>query len=184
MAYREGDLSSKGGVDGVRANVARYGAVDCCTFVKGFFADTLDGIDTDSVVLVFEDADLRSSTEDCVRALWPKLRDGCKFYCHEPFSTQVVSLFYDHDWWKDNLQTTPPGFFGSGSGIIEIILPSGLGFAQKFDAASGTLSWSPGSGQSGTHRVRILVDDQNGGLVAHTFEVSVEGSMPAAVGNW
>ncbi len=131
--YAEGDLSSEGGVEGVKANVARYGDVSCCTFVKGFFEDTLPDIDAKSVVLVFEDADLRSSTEDCVQALWPKLQDGCKFYCHEPFSTRVVSLFYDDAWWKENLDTTAPGFFGSGGGIIEVLFTSGLGYARKLD---------------------------------------------------
>ena len=131
--YEEGDLASKGGLEGVKANVAKYGDVSCCTFVKGFFKDTLHSLDAKSIVLVFEDADLRSSTEDCVRALWPKLQEGCKFFCHEPFSIHVVSLFYDHPWWKENLATTPPGFVGSGGGIIEVMLPSRLGYAPKFD---------------------------------------------------
>jgi len=58
--------------------------------------------------------------------------------------------------------------------------PTGM----EIEAASGTLSWNPGPDQSGTHRVRVLVDDQRGGLVAHTFEVRVAGSSPAAAGSW
>ena len=45
----------------------------------------------------------------------------------------VVSLFYDYPWWKENLDTTPPGFHGSGRGILEVIVPSKLGFAIKRD---------------------------------------------------
>jgi hypothetical protein len=131
--YEEGDLASQGGVEGVRANVERLGDVSCCTFVQGFFEDTLDDLDTDSIVLVFEDVDLRSSTEDCVRALWPKLREGCKFFCHEPNSPRVVSLFYDDDWWRENLDAPAPGFVGSGVGIREVLLSSRLGFAAKQD---------------------------------------------------
>jgi O-methyltransferase len=131
--YEKGDLASKGGVEGVKRRVAKYGDVSCCTFVKGFFSETLDDIDAESVVLVFEDADLRSSTEDCVRSLWPKMQEGSKFYCHEPHSLHVVSLFYDNDWWEKELGLSAPGFFGSGAGIIEVLCPSKLGFALKFD---------------------------------------------------
>lgn len=130
--YEGGQLASEGGVEGVRARVAKYGEVECCTFVKGFFSDSLGDLQSESVVCVFADADLRSSTEDCVKALWPKMQMGSKFFCHEPFSTHVVSLFYDHTWWKENMQAYPPGFFGSGAGIPEVLLPSRLGFALKY----------------------------------------------------
>ena len=88
-----------------------------CKFVKGYYKDTLKNIKTDSIVLVFEDCDLPSSVEDCLKYLWPKIQEGCKFYCHEPWSTNVVSIFYDKKWWKDNLNISPPGFFGSGFGL-------------------------------------------------------------------
>lgn len=130
--YEAGQLASEGGLNGVRDRVAQYGDVSCCTFVKGFFSDTLDDLDTESIAFVFADADLRSSTEDCVRSLWPKMSEGSKFFCHEPFSTHVVSLFYDSAWWKEHLDSYPPGFFGSGAGIIEVLKPSGLGFALKY----------------------------------------------------
>jgi hypothetical protein len=58
--------------------------------------------------------------------------------------------------------------------------PTGM----EIDIASRMISWNPGPDQSGTHRVRVLVDDQKGGLVAHTFEIRVAGSVPAAVGSW
>lgn len=134
VSYQAGDLASEGGVEGVRETIRRYGEPDCCELVEGYFADTLPDLATQSVVMVFEDADLRSSVEDCVLHLWPKLREGCRFYCHEPHSPQVVALFYDRAWWRENLGAPPPGFFGSGAGIVEVMLPSLLGFAVKFDA--------------------------------------------------
>ncbi|OGX16849.1 MAG: hypothetical protein A3K83_04200 [Omnitrophica WOR_2 bacterium RBG_13_44_8b] len=80
--------------------------------------------------MIFEDADLASSVEDCLRYLWPKLREGCKFFSHEPWSKEIVSLFFNKKWWKEELMTEPPGFWGSGR-----IFP-GIGFAMKFDEKS------------------------------------------------
>jgi hypothetical protein len=45
----------------------------------------------------------------------------------------VVSLFYDHKWWQETLESSPPGFIGSGDGVREVLVPSMVGFAVKFD---------------------------------------------------
>ena len=87
--YEKGEFSSEGGLDGVKQNVEKFGHLEVCQFVKGYFEDTLKGLNTDSIVLIFEDADLASSVEDCLRYLWPKLQEGCKFYSHEPWSVNV-----------------------------------------------------------------------------------------------
>lgn len=131
--WEQGEYSSTGGLDGVRKTVEASGDVSVCTFVKGFFCDTLKDLDTDAVVLVFEDADLASSVEDCLRYLWPKLQEGCRFYCHEPWSVNVVALFYNEQWWKENLNASPPGFSGSGDGITAGLIPTRIGYAKKFD---------------------------------------------------
>ena len=129
LIYEEGDYSSEGGLEGVKKNVEMFGNIEVCQFVRGYFKDTLKDLKTNSIVLIFEDVDLASSVEDCVRSLWPKLQENCRFYSHEPWSINIVSLFYDKKWWKDNLNTHPPGFYGSGNGVI-----FGLGYAKKFDA--------------------------------------------------
>lgn len=131
--WEKGEFASEGGVEGVKRNVERFGDLEPCRFVKGFFSDTLGDIETDSVVLIFEDADLRSSVEDCLKGLWPKLQDGCKFFSHEPWSVQVVSLFYDASWWTENLDTHAPGFHGSGPGLVAGLAYATMGYAQKFD---------------------------------------------------
>jgi O-methyltransferase len=128
--WEEGEFSSNHGLDGVKENVKRFGNIEVCQFVKGYFKDTLKESNVNSIVLVFEDADLKSSVEDCLRYLWPKLQEGCKFYSHEPWSINIVSLFYDRKWWQGNLNTHPPGFYGSGYGVRHY---RGIGFAKKFD---------------------------------------------------
>ncbi len=130
--WRAGDYKSPGGLAAVKRRVQRYGNVGVCRFVKGHFADTLKDLDTDSIVMVFEDADLRSSVEQCLLHLWPKLQEGCRFYSHEPFSVEVVSLFYDRRLWKESFGTFPPGFYGASvGGVAEQIVYAGIGYAEK-----------------------------------------------------
>lgn len=131
--WERGDFSSNDGLNGVKLNVEQFGDIRVCRFLKGYFQDTLPNINTESIVLIFEDADIASSVEDCLRFLWPKLQDGCKFFCHEPWSIHVVSLFYDEKWWKNNIGSLPPGFYGSGYGTIAGLGYSSIGFAKKFD---------------------------------------------------
>jgi len=134
--WEEGEFSSKGGLATVQQNVSKYGNIEVCRFVKGYFKDTLKNLDSDSIVFIFEDADVQSSVEDCLLFLWPKLQEGCKFYSHEPWSVNVVSIFFNKQWWQDNLKTDPPGFDGSGRGIIAGFSYSNVGYAKKFDAES------------------------------------------------
>ena len=51
--------------------------------------------------------------------------------------------------------------------------PAGM----EIDAASGEVTWSPTHDQTGMHAVRIVVDDQAGGRIAHEFEVQVDGAL-------
>ena len=132
-AWEEGDFSLDHGLDGVKKNVETFGNIGICKFVKGYFKDTLKDIPTDSIVFIFEDVVLTSSVEDCLHYLWPRLQNGCKFYSHEPWSINVVSLFFDKVWWKNNLKMEPPGFWGSGYGLGAGLRPSFMGYAKKFD---------------------------------------------------
>lgn len=133
--WEEGEYRCHGGMEMVKKNIAESGNIDVCVFVKGYFRDSLKDLETDSIVLVFEDADLPSSVRDCLLNLWPKMQYGCKFFCHEPWSIDVVGLFYDKKWWKENLNTTPPGFWGSGSGtMVSNRYYRSIGYAIKFDA--------------------------------------------------
>ena len=117
----------------VKANVERFGEIEVCEFVKGYFDQTLDKID-EEIILVFEDADLRSSVETCIKSLWPKLQPGCCFYCHEPWASQIVELFYCAEFWRDGLSCEPPGFHGSGFGVpLGMAKGSGIGFAKKIE---------------------------------------------------
>jgi hypothetical protein len=130
--YRSGMFA--GALEEVRANVERYGEIGCCTFHPGLFADTLPGFD-EPVVLAFLDVDLRESLETCVRALWPRLRDGGTLFIHEAPHHEIASFFFDERWWRENLACAPPGLVGAGCGIgllpLDGFWRSALGFTRK-----------------------------------------------------
>ena len=90
--WERAEFRSAGGLEGVKATVQKFGNIEACEFVKGYFVDTLSTLDTESIVLIFEDADLKSSVQCCLKSLWPKLQKNCRFVCHEPWSINVVSV--------------------------------------------------------------------------------------------
>lgn len=133
--WRKGEFGVQGGLERVKANIVRFGCIDACRFVPGYFSETLSGLETDSIVLIFEDADLMSSVRDCIRYLWAKLCNGCRFYSHEPWSVEIVGLFFDENFWHEHLKEDPPGFIGASfnNQFVENI-SQGLGYAEKIDA--------------------------------------------------
>ena len=54
--------------------------------------------------------------------------------------------------------------------------PAGM----KIGAISGEIEWRPTRDQVGLHTVRVIVDDLQGGRIAHAFELNVAGLAPRA----
>jgi hypothetical protein len=105
-----------GTLEEVRENVRRYGALDVCSFHKGWFEDTLPGLSTPCVT-AFVDVDLRHSLETCVRAIWPVLTEGGALFVHEARHHEIASLFFDSAWWERELGVQAPGLVGAGTGL-------------------------------------------------------------------
>lgn len=99
-----------------RTNVARYGDRSACTFHVGYFEETLPDFD-EPVVGGFLDVGLRESAETCLEHLWPRLAEGCVLFTHEAKHVELVSLFFDREWWREHLGCEPPGLVGAGSGL-------------------------------------------------------------------
>lgn len=106
----------KGAIEEVKENIARYGAVDVCEFIAGYFENTLPNL-RNNFIFVFLDVDLISSLETCLVNIWPNLLLGYKLFSHEAQDLNFVSVFFDKKWWQDNLRISPPGFVGSGIGL-------------------------------------------------------------------
>ena len=70
--YQAGDYA--GSLEQVRSNIGRYGAIEVCEFVQGWFNETLPHLNG-PVLLAFLDVDLEDSLDTCVRHIWPHLVD-------------------------------------------------------------------------------------------------------------
>lgn len=114
----------------VRANIRDYGCLEVCSFLTGWFADTLPQLDT-PLVFAFLDADLESSTRDCLRSIWPLLPPGGLVYTDDAANMEVVRIFFDDPWWHQQFGEPAPGFIGSGSGLPVLPLSSTLGYTRK-----------------------------------------------------
>lgn len=112
--YNAGDYC--GTFDEVRANIAKYGDIGCCEFVKGWFQDTLPNF-KQPVVMAFLDVDLESSLNTCVLNLWPLLDGEGYIFIDEYVGTDYCALFYSERYWKQYFNRTPPGLIGAGSGL-------------------------------------------------------------------
>lgn len=117
--YQPGDFV--GTMSEVRSNLQRFGALDVCQLVPGWFEDTLQDAVKDSiggsVVLAFVDVDLEASLDTCVRALWPALTPEGSLFIDEAVNTDYCALFYSERWWDDAFDRTPPGLIGAGTGL-------------------------------------------------------------------
>ena len=117
VPYQKGQYA--GALEEVQDNVRRFGRIDVCEFVKGYFDATLPTRpDTERYALIFEDADLRQSVLSVLKGAWKKLQPGSLYFCHEARDREVVELFFDHQWWQENLGEPAPGFTGSGIGML------------------------------------------------------------------
>lgn len=112
--YATGDF--RGTLDEVKANLTRYGAIECCEFRQGWFDATLPSL-AEPVLLAYLDVDLESSLDTCVRCIWPRLVDTGYVFIDEFVSLDYCALFFSERWWSSNFDRTPPGLIGAGVGL-------------------------------------------------------------------
>jgi O-methyltransferase len=134
-----------GTLNEVKSNVRRFGAPAASTFHKGLFSDTLPEFD-EPVVFAYLDVDLATSEKTCVRHLWPLLVPGAFVFTDEAHHLEIAELFFDRQWWKDELHSPPPGLVGAGSGLGLFLHEGGfrssIGYTVKLDR--GDLEQRPG----------------------------------------
>lgn len=129
-----------GTLDEVRERIGKEGDLAVCTFVPGYFEQTLPGRSGDRWALIFEDADLPSSVETVLRHAWGSLAPGAVLLCHEARDPVVVKLFFDEQWWQLHHQSPAPGFVGSYIGLpLAIGRTYGGGGASLFGSYLGVV---------------------------------------------
>src|SRR5581483_11105357 len=70
-------------LDVVKANIERYGEISVCTFIKGWFNETLEAELPPQIAFAFTDVDLSSSARECLLRIWPRLSEGGAFFSHD-----------------------------------------------------------------------------------------------------
>lgn len=89
-----------GELEEVRENVRRFGAIDVCEFVPGWFEETMPGL-TEPVAMAFVDVDLASSTRTCLRYLYPLLVPGGTIFSHEGHLPLCIAAMSDDRFWSE-----------------------------------------------------------------------------------
>lgn len=102
-----------GAVGEVQSNVVRLGAPEVCSYVKGWFDQTMLDFDR-PIAAAFLDVDLSTSTRTCFQYLWPLLSPGGFVYTHDGHLPPVLKVLTDREWWNDVVGQEPPPFVGMG----------------------------------------------------------------------
>lgn len=103
--------SYAGALDEVRGNVRRFGEVDVCTFVKGWFDDTLPEF-KEPIAAAYVDVDLASSTKTCLKYLYPLLQPGGALFSQDGHLPLVIDVFDDDDFWEREVGCKKPTIHG------------------------------------------------------------------------
>lgn len=99
--------SYKGTLDEVKANVAKYGHIETCSFTKGWFEDTLP-LFKNPIAAMYLDVDLVSSNRTCLKYLYPLLQAGGVLYSQDGHLPLVCDLFDDAYFWQHEVGTRKP----------------------------------------------------------------------------
>jgi O-methyltransferase len=102
-----------GALDEVKSNVAKYGALGVCEFVRGWFEQSMPSL-KDPVVVAFVDVDLRDSLETCLTYIYPRLVPGGAIFSHDGHLPICVDLMKNPNFWK-RFNEPPPEIDGLGT---------------------------------------------------------------------
>ena len=113
-----------GQLEEVRQNVQSFGAVDVCTFVPGWFEDTLPQLKR-PVVMAFVDVDLAASTKTCIQYLYPLLVPGGAIFSHDGHRPLCIAAISDDRFWTEVVGYRRPEIPGLGRRkLLRISKPS------------------------------------------------------------
>lgn len=122
VQFREGDLCAP--LNEVKTNVSRFGDISRCRFVQGWFADTLPSFH-ERVAAIYLDVDLVSSTQTCLKYLYPLLEPGGTLCSQDGHLPLVIELLDDDDFWRSEVGCEKPEIFGLGTEkLVTIIKPA------------------------------------------------------------
>lgn len=98
--FEEGEFAGR--LDEVKSNVARFGDIDSCEFVAGWFEDTMPLMNR-PIAAAYLDVDLASSTRTCVKYLYPLLSPGGFLMSQDGDFPLVIEAMRDPQFWQDEV---------------------------------------------------------------------------------
>ncbi|MEK6916338.1 MAG: TylF/MycF/NovP-related O-methyltransferase [Nanoarchaeota archaeon] len=117
--FKKGSYS--GSLKEVKSNISKYGSLNNCKFIKGWFKNTMVNFST-PISLIYLDVDLASSTRTCLKYLFPLLVPGGFLYSHDGHLPLVRAVFEDEDFWKKEVGCQKPIIYGLGKRkLIKIV---------------------------------------------------------------
>ncbi len=105
--------SYKGSLEEVKKNIKTFGKIECCTFIKGWFDQTLPFF-KEPVGAVYVDVDLRSSTETCIEFFYPLLVSDGAIFSQDGHLPWIVDLMKDDEFWNKKIKRARPDIKGLG----------------------------------------------------------------------
>jgi O-methyltransferase len=119
--FEEGSFAGR--LDEVRSNIERFGVIDVCEFVPGWFEDTMPTFDR-RICAAYIDVDLASSTQACMKYLYPLLAPGGIMMSQDGDFPLVIEALKDDQFWADEVGWPRPPMAGIGtSKIVTITKP-------------------------------------------------------------
>jgi O-methyltransferase len=114
----------RGGLEEVQHNVTSYGDIARCSFVKGWFDDTLPDISLD-IAGAYIDVDLASSTRTCIQYFYPRLLPGGFLVSQDGDFPLVIEAFDDDKFWEEEVGHKKPKIHGLGTSKMLTVFREG-----------------------------------------------------------
>lgn len=120
--FKEGQY--RGALQEVRGNVSRFGRVERCRFIEGWFEDTMPAF-VEPVCAAYIDVDLASSTRTCLKHLYPLVEPGGVLFSQDGHLPLVVDVLDDDEFWLREVGCSKPPMVGlREKKLVRILKPA------------------------------------------------------------
>lgn len=118
--FSKGDY--RGSLEEVRSNIAKFGRLEVCRFMKGWFEETMPDF-KEPIAAAYLDVDLGSSTRSCLKYLYPLLVPGGVLLSQDGHLALVIDVFGDEMFWEKEVGYPKPNVERLGERLIRIRKP-------------------------------------------------------------
>lgn len=112
-----------GTLEEVKGNIEKYGEIESCEFIKGWFEETMP-VFNEKILAAYIDVDLATSTKTCLKYLYPLLVPGGVICSQDGDFPLVIDIIDNNEFWRDEFGIEKPQIEGlRKSKIIKIRKP-------------------------------------------------------------